>query len=801
MFEALTCLALDHDWRLVTIAGVVCFLASAVAISMFHRALATAGTKRFIWLALDATAAGCGIWATHFIAMLAYSPSTGIGYDLGLTVVSLLVAALITGLGLSIALHARVRRSAMIGGAVLGLGVAAMHFIGMQALEVPGRFAWLPAPLIAAIILGTVFGCLALVAASRGDDWINSTVATTLLTLAIVSMHFTAMGAVVIHPDPTLGANPLSLSPESLSAVIAGAMAIILGMCLVAALSDQWAESKLSRQKVLLDTALSNMSQGLCMFDAEGCATLLNDRYAKMMNMPMASLLGQPLLKLLQHRKASGQLAGSPDELFAQMLSDARKGKSNNRVIETAAGHALRVVEQPMDGGGWVSTVEDITESLQAQAQIAHMAHHDSLTGLPNRTLFHEQLANALRRTTRREQIAVLYLDLDHFKDVNDTLGHPIGDGLLKEVAARLLECVREGDTVARLGGDEFAIVQADSELQLSGVTALAGRLIEVIGAPYLIEGHQVVVGTSIGISLAPDDGKDPHALLKNADLALYRAKADGRGAFRFFEVGMDARAHERRLMELDLRSALARNEFDLYYQPIQDIKADRIICFEALIRWNHPLRGTLSPLSFIPLAEETGLIIPIGEWVLRHACAAAASWSQDVRIAVNLSPAQFKNRNLVGSVIDALANSGLAANRLELEITEAVLLQDSEATLATLHKLRDLGVRISMDDFGTGYSSLSYLRSFPFDKIKIDESFIRDLATRPDSMAIVRAVAGLGRSLGIATTAEGVETSEQLALLRSEGCDEVQGYLFSAPQPAENVEKMLSKGRLRVVA
>jgi diguanylate cyclase (GGDEF)-like protein len=470
-------------------------------------------------------------------------------------------------------------------------------------------------------------------------------------------------------------------------------------------------------------------------------------------------------------------------------------------ILETPTGRAFRVVGHPKQGGGWVATFEDVTERRDAQAQIFHMARHDALTNLPNRTLFREQLEHALRLIKRNEKVAVFCIDLDHFKDVNDSLGHPIGDELLKEVGRRLGQCVREGDTVSRLGGDEFAIVQIGGEVQVAEASAVASRVIEVVGTPYLIQGHQVIVGASIGISVAPGDGSDPDQLLKNADMALYRAKADGRGAFRFFETGMDARAQARRLMEVDLRAALLRGEFEVYYQPIYDLKADQIICFEALLRWNHPLRGLIPPVEFIALAEETGLIIPIGDWVLRTACMNAVRWPQDVRVAVNLSPAQFKNRNLVTSVIAAVSASGLAANRLELEITESVLLEDSEGTLATLHKLRDLGVRISMDDFGTGYSSLSYLRSFPFDKIKIDRSFVHELATRGDSMAIVRAVTGLGKSLGISTTAEGVETREQLALLRSEGCNEVQGFLFSQPRPAAEVEKMLTKGRLRVVA
>jgi diguanylate cyclase (GGDEF)-like protein len=400
----------------------------------------------------------------------------------------------------------------------------------------------------------------------------------------------------------------------------------------------------------------------------------------------------------------------------------------------------------------------------------------------------------------QKAAIAVLCLDLDHFKDINDSLGHPIGDALLKEVGRRLAACVGENDTVARLGGDEFAVVQLGKEEE-AAATVLAGRLVEVISAPYEIADHQIIIGVSIGISLSPQDGGNPNELLKNADLALYRAKADGRGTYRFFEAGMDARAQARRLLEMDLRAALRRNEFEVHYQPIRDVAKDQVVAFEALVRWNHPQRGLISPVAFIPLAEETGLIVQLGEVVLRNACADAASWPEDIGVAVNLSPVQFKNLNLVASVSEALASSGLSPRRLELEITESVLLQNSEATLAILHELRANGVRISLDDFGTGYSSLSYLRSFPFDKIKIDRSFVSELSTRDDSIAIVRAVTGLGRSLGIATTAEGVENHAQLELLQREGCTQAQGYLFSPPRPASEVAMMLARPRLRASA
>ena len=801
MFQVFSCLTVEHDWRIVALASVVCFLASAVAVSLFHRVQGTTGRERLVWLSLDAAAAGYGIWATHFIAMLACYSGVGAGYNLALTILSLLFAVVITGLGFTIAAHGYARRTAALGGAVVGLGVATMHFTGMRALELPGRISWSPSLIVAEVVFGVVFGALALLVAVRRREWWNTLIAAVLLALAVFSTHFTAMGAVRFVPDPTRIVDVASLSRTSLSLVVAGTAAIILGMCLVGALSDRQSKAKLRQQKVLLDTALENMLLGVCMYDADGRIVLFNKRYSRLTGFSAASLKDLSLLDILKQRKASGEFAGDPEAYFARLIAKVREGKSNSSVLEISAGRTLRIVDQPMQGGGWVTTIEDLTDWQQAQAQIAHMARHDPLTNLPNRRLFREKLEQALLRITRTEHVAVFCMDLDHFKDVNDSLGHPLGDELLKEVAHRLSECVRKGDTVCRLGGDEFAIVQAGSEPQLLEALSLANRLVEVVSAPYNIEGQQIIIGTSIGISVAPGDANDPDQLLKNADLALYRAKADGRGTYRFFESGMDARAHARRLLMLDLRAALLRDEFEVYYQPIYDLGTDRIICFEALVRWNHPLRGITLPAEFIRLAEDTGLIVQIGDWVLRKACTDAASWSQNVCVAVNISPVQFKNRNLVPSIIAALSASGLAVHRLELEITEFVLFQDGEATLAVLHKLHEFGVRISMDDFGTGYSSLSYLRSFPFDKIKIDRSFVRELASRGDSMAIIRAVAALGKSLGIATTADGVETNEQLVLLRSEGCTQVQGYLFSAPRPAAEVENMLSGRRLRVVA
>jgi diguanylate cyclase (GGDEF)-like protein/PAS domain S-box-containing protein len=440
-----------------------------------------------------------------------------------------------------------------------------------------------------------------------------------------------------------------------------------------------------------------------------------------------------------------------------------------------------------------LAAVIDVTEQRKAEARIVHMAHHDALTNLPNRVLFRERLEEALVRARRNgEALAVLCLDLDHFKSVNDTLGHPVGDKLLQAVAGRLQGSLGEADFAARLGGDEFAVIGSS----IAGPTAasdIAVRLIETLSKPYEIDGQQIVIGTSIGVAVAPENGLEPDILLKNADMALYRAKADGRNTFRFFEHEMDARLQARRLLELDLRKALASGEFELFYQPLVNVRSNAITGFEALLRWHHPERGMVSPAEFITLAEEIGLIVQIGEWVLRQACKQAATWPEHLHVAVNLSPAQFRSRNLLSAVVSALASSGLDPSRLELEITESVLLQDNDDNLATLHQFRSLGVRISMDDFGTGYSSLGYLHKFPFDKIKIDQSFVRELSERQEAVAIIRAVTSLGVSLGISTTAEGVETFDQLERLRAEGCTEVQGYLFSKPRPATDLAALIA--------
>ena len=551
-------------------------------------------------------------------------------------------------------------------------------------------------------------------------------------------------------------------------------------------------EDELTATNQRFEAALSNMPHGLSMFDAQDRLVLCNARYAEMYGLPPDMTKPETeQAKIFAFRDAAGlNIVGTTPVSQGTDVDGCRDTVLLDNKLQD--GRTIRITQKSMQTGGFITSHEDITAIREAETRIIHMAYHDALTELPNRVLFRQEMARTLTLTRQGESFSVLCLDLDHFKAVNDTLGHPIGDALLRQVANRLRGCVRDTDLVARLGGDEFAVVQARTT-EPHVATGLAQRIIETLSAPYELDGHQVVIGVSIGIAVGPDDSEDADLLMKAADMALYRAKAEGRGTYRFFEAEMDAKMQARRALELDLRGALQNGEFEVHYQPLVNLAANKVSGFEALLRWTHPDRGRVSPADFIPLAEEIGAINQIGAWVLRQACMDAAQWPDDVRVAVNLSSVQFKSQTLVLDVLSALGASGLPPKRLELEITESVMLQETEATLVILHQLRALGIRISMDDFGTGYSSLSYLRKFPFDKIKIDQSFVRDLPDQADSVAIVRAVTGLGTSLGMSTTAEGVETQGQLDKLRAEGCTEVQGWLFSKACPASEVAGLLS--------
>jgi len=557
-------------------------------------------------------------------------------------------------------------------------------------------------------------------------------------------------------------------------------------------------EEALRIRNLQFDSAINNMSHGLCFFDPAHRLIVCNDRYVEMYDLPRDRIgPGTSLAEIVDMRFEVGSFpAMSKEEYLHWRAKVAISAEPTDSVVELRNGRTFKIRHRPMPDGGWVATHEDITEQRQSEVKIEYMAHHDSLTDLANRVLLNERLEQALGHRIHREEIvAVHHLDLDHFKAVNDTFGHLAGDKLLKIVAGRLRGLVRDTDTIARMGGDEFVIVQGPIR-DPAEATSLAQRIIALISEPYDIDGHQAIIGASIGIAVGPGAGLRPDKLLRNADLALYRAKGDGRGTFRFFELAMDQQMQARRILEQDLRKALAAGEFELHYQPVVNLASNEISGFEALIRWNHPEKGMVAPATFIPLAEEIGFIVPIGEWVIRQACTTAAKWPGDLHVAVNISAVQFRSPGLMQVIVGALAASGLQPTRLEIEITESVLLQNKETTLELLHQLRALGVRIAMDDFGTGYSSLTYLQCFPFDKIKIDRSFVKDITENTGSLNIVRAVAALANGMGMTATAEGVETSEQLDKITSEGCTEMQGYLFSKPLPAAEIERLFLSGR-----
>ena len=549
-------------------------------------------------------------------------------------------------------------------------------------------------------------------------------------------------------------------------------------------------EASLAQKSQQLDAALNNMSQGVAMFDGRQRLIISNTQLAKIYRLtPEQTKPGTPLRAILDARAAVGSVPGDVRNFVADSLDQVSRVGLSHSYYELRDGRTVSVSLQGMDGGGWVSIHQDITAQKRIEAELEHLACHDALTGLANRSLFTEKADAALARMRREgEAFSVLMLDLDRFKSVNDSFGHPAGDALLREIARRLLNTVRAVDCVARFGGDEFAVLQAPCKDQKAGVIALSDRILAAVTEPYDFNGRKLILETSIGIALAPQDGDDVDALIKHADLALYRAKTEGRNRYCFFAASMEAEARNRRELEDDMRMALTRHEFELQYQTIVDLESRQCCGAEALVRWRHPERGMLLPDQFIPVAEDSGLIVPLGEWILRQACADAGKWPSRFKVAVNLSPTQFKHGDLLDVLKSALNDTGLPPERLELEITEWVLLENNAENLAILRDIKSLGVAIVLDDFGTGYSSMTYLQMFPFDRIKIDQTFIQNIMHHTTDAAIVCAIAGLGRNLGIATVAEGVETEEQLIAVRAAGCQLAQGYLFSRAVSASEI-------------
>jgi diguanylate cyclase (GGDEF)-like protein len=693
------------------------------------------------------------------------------GFDPYLTALSLLVT--IAGIGVSVALAIGQRRRThrFFIGLLLGGSIAALHYLGEASYLVAGTVVWDPFLLTVSIPVSLLmFGVAMMATGERRRDLRR--VGAPLLVAAIGVLHFCGMAAMTLTFDPERVLPPQAVPPEVIAPVVAGVSLGLLALAITGLRLTLNARAQARRDQQRLRELANLAVEGLAVCDGDLIRTA-NRSLERLTGVDAGALSGRRLSDLLPSLSVSA--LPEREEQEAELI-----GADGQRV-------PVRVLrsEVPLGSGRQtVLAVRDQRERLQTEARMRALAYFDPLTGLPNRARFHELLADhAASHQGDDGAFAVLLLDLDRFKLVNDTLGHGLGDALLCKVAKRLKAALGDHDTVARLGGDEFAILQVNTA-RPDEVETLAARIVELVGRPFLIDGQLINVGASVGAALAPGDGTEPGTLLRNADLALYKAKADGKDTFRRFDPVLDARLQARRGLEADLRRAIAGQEFELHYQPLVDARSGRITAAEALVRWRQPARGLVSPADFIPLAEETGLIGPLGQWVLRTACVQAARWPSQIRVAVNLSPAQFRDLRLAETVKAALTASGLAADRLELEITEGVLLADEERTLATLNRLRAAGVCISMDDFGTGYSSLSYLRRFPFDKIKVDQSFVRQLPHDPESAAIVRAIITMGTCLGMTITVEGVETAEQFAFTTASGCDQVQGYHVSRPLP-----------------
>jgi diguanylate cyclase (GGDEF)-like protein len=813
MLRVYACIVQEHDLRLVVVAVVICLLASCIAFSAFNQALGDK-SRKLHWTALAATVAGLGIWATHFVAMLAYAPDLQVGYDIGITLLSVAAAVVISGVGWAVAQGSRPAIAAL-GGAIVGLGVATMHYIGMAAVELAGLMVWDRTLVTASVALGVILSAAAASLARAGRPSL-ARLAPLLLTAAISSLHFVAMAAVRIYPGNAADLPGGTVDSATLATVVtAGILLIMLAgfgvlsfetrlarVQLVeaaqrSALAEQVLQTaaerdtltaQLQREAELSSAALENMMHGLSVYDENELLVTYNRKYAELYGIPAHLLVpGTPFSSIREHLVASGTFSDA--EAFFGNILDATREEGGRFELSMPDGRLIEIRMQRMPSGGRLATHEDVTAARKSAREIAWLATHDALTGLPNRTAFARALGTAFSGT--KGQLALLTIDLDRFKEVNDTLGHPFGDHILRHAAERLREIVGINDVVTRLGGDEFAVIR-NGVTDPAAAGDLAARIIEALDRPFEFDGHTIVIGASIGIAMAPRDSSKPDELMQMSDLALYRAKAESRGTHRFFEPGMDARLRERRNLEAGLRVAIREGHFEVLYQPSLDLGSGTIGGFEALVRWNHPTRGVIQPLDFIPVAEDTSLIIPIGEWVLRQACRDAAQWPDGVKVAVNLSPAQFKRGDLIAVTMNALAAASLPPERLEFEITESVLLHDETWVRSVLERLTALGVSIALDDFGTGYSSLSYLRSFPFSKIKIDRSFVADLAGTGDSLAIVQATIQLSEKLGMVTTAEGVETREQLDILVHEGCTQVQGYHVSRPVSADDVPGLL---------
>ncbi|SHK96168.1 PAS domain S-box-containing protein/diguanylate cyclase (GGDEF) domain-containing protein [Bradyrhizobium lablabi] len=770
MFKIYTCIAYAHDLRLVGLAALVCVLASFAAINLLRHAQKSSGQTRGMWLAVSAISTGFGIFATHFIAMLAFTPGIPSGYNVVLTMLSLVAAILLTGAGLAVSLTPNWRHGPWLGGAIVAGGIAAMHYTGMAAFEIEGTILWDPVLVVTSIVLGAAIGAVALPVGLHGKEEKWKIGGALLLTLAICSHHFTAMGAVSIIPDPTIEVSPSALPAGLLAIGVAIASVAIIALALAGVVLDirdqRRSELEVERMRDLADASV----EGLLVCDGEAIVSV-NTSFAHLAGLPAATLVGEKLEYCFPDQAARTELLSGSNKTVETALRHLDGSTTPVELILRSIVYAGRPHQ--------VIAVRDLKARKDAEQHIYFLAHHDALTSLPNRSHFNARIDQEIAALTAGKSLAVLCLDLDKFKEVNDLFGHTTGDKVLQMVASRVTAVLGERQMMARLGGDEFAILMPDVA-NPAAASRLAETILEALRASS--DAADTRIATSIGIALCPDDAADRHSLLTHADTALYRAKNEGRNTYRFFEAKMGVEVRERRLLEHDLRHAIARDELRLVYQPQKVVLSDTISGFEALLRWRHPTRGEISPAVFIPIAEETGAILQIGDWVLRTACREAASWTQPLKIAVNVSAVQLYNASFVGELHQILLDTGLPPRRLEIEITETALVRDFNRALAMLRQIKAIGIAIAMDDFGTGYSSLSNLRAFPFDRIKIDGSFIKSVNSNGQAATIVRAVLGLGRGLGLPVIAEGVETAAELKFLQDESCTEVQGYLLGRP-------------------
>lgn len=792
-----------HDFTFVALAALVCLISAYAWVGLTRHAARSTGIARNIWTAVAALAVGSGIWATHFVAMLAFRPGFTLHYDVLQTVWSLAIAVIVSGIGIGMAIRGTSTSDRFLGGAVVGVGISTMHYTGISALVHGGEIVWNLPIVAASVLIGMFLGGFAMVFA-MGDGWQRRATGMLLLTAAICTMHFSGMAAGDFSRCFPLMANG-ALDGGLLSGLVAFGSILILAIALGAVVLDEADRRRTLREKARaradeerinevstrLELALTHMGQGISLFDADGYLRFHNERVVTLLGLREGiSLEGKHLREicyLLVSRATfpdqNAELA--TDRILAEHLAMIRLPAGGDITHNMPDERILRILHSPVGDGSWVTTLEDITERKRNEEAIAHLAHHDVLTGLPNRALFEMHFGSALTAAKYGDSnLAVIAIDLDGFKEVNDTHGHAAGDAVLQTLADRMRDGLRDGEVLARLGGDEFAALKT-----FTSMDSLRDFLNRIEGALFTrirLDDGTVNTGGSIGVAIYPDDGADRSKLLSNADLAMYRAKAEFDRRICFYESEMDEHSRQRRSMAKDIWEALETSAFHLAYQVQKSVATGEVTGYEVLLRWNRRGHGLVSPADFVPIAEEIGAINAIGTWVLKTACFEAASWPEPYKIAVNISGLQLGQIELIETVRSTLFLSGLAPERLELEVTETSIIADRPRALHILRQIKALGVSIAIDDFGTGYSSLETLRAFPFDKIKLDRSFMHEVARDDQSKAIVRAILALGRSLQVPVLAEGVETTEQLELLRVEGCNEAQGFLLGRPGTIE---------------